>query len=67
VRLRIVFWVVWRWSTDQRPRIGWGPGGVSVVELAGLEPASRKHQPSVLHAYFVIYLTISNSDKQDFS
>jgi hypothetical protein len=37
------------------------------VELAGLEPASKIHQPSVLHAYFVIYLTILNSDKQDFS
>ena len=42
--------------------------GVSyLVELAGLEPASRKLQPSVLHAYSVFYLTISNSDKQDFS
>jgi hypothetical protein len=37
-----------------------------VVELAGLEPASRTRQPSVLHAYFVFYLTTWNSDKQDF-
>jgi hypothetical protein len=37
------------------------------VELAGLEPASRTHQLSVLHAYFVFYLTNLNSDKQDFS
>jgi hypothetical protein len=38
-----------------------------LVELAGLEPASKIHQLSVLHAYFVIYLTILTSDKQDFS
>jgi hypothetical protein len=36
------------------------------VELAGLEPASRTRQLSVLHAYFVFYLTTWNSDKQDF-
>jgi hypothetical protein len=32
------------------PQSKWRVGGLELVELAGIEPASRKRQPLVLHA-----------------